>query len=145
MYGTSSLAGAWSAVAPPTGGVRKCRAWSPWMLPRAGVVGHGPWMVAPLSYGCSSERAGVVGHGPWSVAPPSMAVVLTVLPLQAHHWELSHERERLKVPVFGDGDEDTGSTVANVGILASGGGGAKEVSEPPFILRDGGHRGHKTP
>ncbi len=70
-YGTSSLAGAWSAVAPPTGGVRKCRAWSPWMLPQAGVVGHGPWMVAPLSYGCSSERAGVVGHGPWSVAPLS--------------------------------------------------------------------------
>ena len=111
--GTSSLGGAWSAVAPPRGGVR---AWSPWMLLRAGGgdenVRQGPWVDAPPSM--------AVGSG--ANCPPPAGTPLGTIPREG-------DVERLKVPVFGGGDEDTGSTVANVGILASG-GGAKEASEP---------------
>ncbi len=110
-------------------------------------------MVAPLSggdrawslVGCSSERRGGenVRQGPWvdvrrvvgsgANCPPPAGTLLGAIPQEG-------DVERLKVPVFGGGDEDTGSTVADVGILASGGGaggGAKEASEPPFILSDG--------
>ncbi len=88
-------------------------------------------MDAPPSGGGGDEN---VRQGPWGDAPPSMAVgsgancpppagtPLGTIPREG-------DVERLKVPVFGGGDEDTGSTVANVGILASG-GGAKEASEP---------------
>ncbi len=47
--------------------------------------------------------------------------------------------ERLKVPVFGGGDEGAEYTVTDVGALTLG-GEAKEasaISEPPFILSEG--------
>ncbi len=68
------------------------------------------------------------GVGSWDNCPSPTGTPLGAISREG-------DVERLKVPVFGGGDEGAGSTGTDVGTLTLG-GGAKEasaMSDPPFI------------